>query len=88
MNARPVVRMEGNVTFGPSAAETVLEELGMEVNNDGYVVDKDTGEPVESAEGERVPIEDFGGVGKGSKIVVKDSYSSVSEYVEQKHGLR
>ena len=80
--------MKGDVTFGPSAAETVLEELGMEVNNNGYVVDEDTGEPIESAEGDKVPIEDFGGVGKGSKIVVKDNYSSVSEYVEQKHGLR
>lgn len=80
--------MKGDVTFGPSATETVLDELGMKVNDDGYVVDKEDGEPVESAEGEKVPIEEFGGIGKGSKIVVKDNFSSVSEYVEQKHGLR
>jgi len=80
--------MKGDVLFGPSAAETVLEELGMEVNDEGFVVDKETGEPIDSAEDEDVPIEEFGGVGKGSKIVVKDDFSSVSEYVEQKHGLR
>ena len=76
--------MAPDITFGPSAIETVLEQFGKTVDDEGYIVDEETGEREESNLDNEVTIEDLGGIGKGSIVFVENDFASVSEYVESK----
>ena len=76
--------MDPEITFRPSAAEKVLEKFGKEVDEEGYIVDQETQERVESNLNNEVTIDNFGGVGKGSQVFLEKDYVSVAEFVESK----
>lgn len=72
------------VTFGSSAAETVADELGLEENDEGYLVDKETGELVNPSDSsEPMTIDEFAGAGVGSRVFIKRDFNSVSAFVEE-----
>lgn len=77
--------MAPTYTFGPSAAETVAEELGLEVDEDtGLLVHKDSGKPaIPAGQDEPITLEEFGGMAAGSKVLIEDDFNSVSAYVEE-----
>ncbi|GAB7120422.1 hypothetical protein [Natrinema pallidum] len=76
--------MSPKITFGPSAAETVANELGLEVNEEGYLVDKETREPeLPSDSSEPMTLDEFAGAGVGSRVFIKKDFNSVSAYVEE-----
>lgn len=77
--------MSPTFTFGPSAAEIVANELGFEVEEEtGLLVDAETGEYViPSGKDEPITLDEFGGVGEGSRILIEDDFNSVSAYVEE-----
>lgn len=77
--------MSPTYTFGPSAAETVANELGFTVEDEtGLLVREETGEYViPSGMDDPISIDEFGGVGAGSRILVEDDFNSVSAYVEE-----
>lgn len=77
--------MTSEVTFGPSAAETILEQFGKTLDDEGYIIDEETGERVESNLGNEITIEELGGIGKGSQIFIEKDFVSVSKFVESKH---
>lgn len=75
------------MSFDETAAEWVLNCFGKEVNDRGFVVDKDTKEKVLTPDGKEIPIEDFAGVVKGddgSTLFIKDNFASIVEYVKRK----
>lgn len=75
--------MSPTITFGQSVAETVASKFGLEVGEDGYLVDGE-GEPViPSASDEPMTLEEFAGPGVGSRVFIKYDFNSVSEYVEE-----
>jgi hypothetical protein len=80
--------MSSDITFGSSASETVLEQFGKTVDEEGYIIDEETGERTTTRQGEEIKIEEFGGIGKGSEIFVKNNFNSVADFVEYKHDLK
>lgn len=68
------VTSEATVTFGPSAATTMLTELGYDINGDGVIVGS-KGNPVESPiSNEIVTLEEFAGFREdenGNRQIVK-----------------
>lgn len=71
------------VTFGSSVAESVAEELGFEVADDGTILGPD-GDPAPSVHGGAITIDDCGGFVEnqdGDIVVVGDSYVDVVEVV-------
>jgi hypothetical protein len=73
------------ITFGPSAAETVLEELGFAVDDAGIIVDE-AGAPVEPAFGDApISVNELGGFAKdesGEIVVIGDDFPSLVEYLK------
>ncbi|EMA51985.1 hypothetical protein [Halococcus thailandensis] len=76
--------MDPDITFRPSAAEKIVEKFGKTVDDEGYIVDKETQERVESNLGNEISIDNFGGVGKGSQVFLEKDYVSVAEFIESK----
>lgn len=78
-------QMAPTYTFGPSAAKTVAEELGYEIEDDtGLLVDAETGDyEIPSGREDPITIEEFGGVGKGSRVLIENDFNSISAYVEE-----
>lgn len=75
--------MSPTITFGQSAAETVANEFGLEVGEDGYLVDEEGDPIIPSGSDEPMTLEEFAGTGVGSRVFIKDDFNSVSEYVEE-----
>lgn len=76
--------MSPTITFGPSASETVANELGLEVDEEGYLVNKDTGEPeIPSDSEDPMTLEEFAGAAVGSRVFLKKDFNSVSGYFEE-----
>lgn len=75
--------MAPEITFGPSAAETVLEQFGKTLDEDDYIIDQETEERVESYyKEEEIHIDEFGGLVHGSTEFIKDDYTEIHEYVK------
>lgn len=78
--------MAPEITFGPSAAETVLEQFGKTLDDDNYIIDEETEERVTSMyKEEEIHIDEFGGVVKGSTEFIKDDYAEIHDYVKSKN---
>ena len=75
--------MSPTITFGRAAAETVASEFGLEVREDGYLVDEEGVPVIPSGSDEPMTLEEFAGTGVGSRVFIKDDFNSVSEYVEE-----
>lgn len=73
------------VTFGPSAARTVVHKFGW-VFEDGTLVDKASGEPVESFGGQQLHLGNFAGILKnedGRPVPIADDFSEICDYMKQ-----
>lgn len=75
--------MSPTITFGQSAAETVANEFGLEVGEDGYLIDGEGDPIIPSGGDEPITLEEFAGTGVGSRVFIEDNFNSVSEYVEE-----
>lgn len=75
--------MSPTITFGPSASETVANELGLEVDDEGYLINTETEErEIPSDSDEPMTLEEFGGAAAGSRIFLENDFNSVSAYFE------
>jgi len=74
--------MSPELTFDDSAVDFVLEAFDNAVDEEGYIVKKDTGERILTPDGTPLTPEDLGGIARGSEIYVEDNYVSVLEYVK------
>lgn len=83
-NTPLVVTMSPSLTFDESAAEFVLEAHGKAVDEEGYVVDAETGERVETPEGDEIEASEFAGIEKGSTLFLDSNFESLVEHVKRR----
>ncbi|CDK40677.1 hypothetical protein [Halorubrum sp. AJ67] len=61
----------------------MASEFGLDVREDGYLVDEEGDPVIPSGSDEPMTLEEFSGTGVGSRVFIKDDFNSVSEYVEE-----
>lgn len=76
--------MVPSITFDDSAAGFVLEAFGKEVDEQGYVVDAETGERVTTPEGHEVKASEFAGVERGSTLFLDKNFESLVQHVKRR----
>lgn len=85
--ARSVDGTDGpTITFGPSAAETVIQPFGWETDAEGTITDE-SGEPVDATDGEPIEITELGGIvpdESGEPTPIRDDFVSISEFVKSR----
>ena len=57
------------ITFDKSAKEFILDSFDKKVNNESYVVEKETGNKVIANDGQDLLISQFGGIKKGQRYL-------------------
>lgn len=75
--------MSTTLTFDESAAEYVLEAFGREVDEEGYVVNPETGERETTESGDEIHKEDFAGLEQGSIIFLDDDFNTLVDHVKR-----
>lgn len=78
LNTHPTI-----ITFDKRLSVEVLDAMGKKVNKEGMIVEKDTGEPVLTKNGETVMIKELAGIKKGSQVFIKNDITSLIEFVNQ-----
>jgi len=69
------------IIFEGSLREKIIKiSLGKDVNEDGDIIDKNTGQEVLNPEGTVVNIDNFGGFENGSEIFIKNDMVSLMDY--------
>ena len=72
----------GVITFDDSTKEEMLSCFGKTVDEEGYIIERDTGQRVVTREGGLVPIEEFAGIQKGSEIYLKSDLPSLIKLLD------
>lgn len=65
------------MTFDDSSREFILSLFDKRVNENGEVLEKNTGEVVKSFEGNPLTVDEFGGVKKGSELFIENNVVSL-----------
>lgn len=78
--------MSPDIVFEESRVEYLLDLFDKTEDEEGYIVDPETGQRV-TPPGDDQPIktEELGVVGRGSEIFVKDEVDSIVEFVNTQH---
>lgn len=76
--------MSTTLTFDDSATEFLLKAFGKTVDEEGYVVDIETGNRETTPDGYEIKASDFAGVEKGSKLFLDDNFSSLVDHVKRR----
>jgi hypothetical protein len=71
--------------FNERALPFILEIFGKTINDDGFIIDMNTGEPIQTPEGDFLTKEKFGGIKKGSEIFLKDDLLTIMKLAEDKY---
>lgn len=78
--------MTTTLTFDASVAEDVIREFGKEVDDNGYIVDPETGNRVETESGDPINVDHFAGVEKGSMIFLDDDFNTLVDHMKRRVG--
>ena len=71
--------------FTDKALPLILEAFGKSINENGLIIEADTKQPVLTPEGEEIESKHFGGIMKGSEIMIKDDLFSIMNLAEGKY---
>lgn len=74
--------MEKIITFDSTAKIDLLKLFKKDVNEDGYIIEKDTKKPILASDGECLSIENFAGLKKGSLVFLKSDINSIIELAD------
>ena len=80
-----MTKNEPKMLFNEQALPFILEIFGKTVNEDGFIADMNTGEPIQTPEGDFLTKGKFGGIKKGSEIFLKDDLLTVMKLVENSY---
>lgn len=69
--------MEKIITFDDGVKEEILSFFNKSVDEEGYIIEKDSGERVLASDGEDLEINQFAGIRNGSLVFVKSDISSI-----------
>jgi hypothetical protein len=68
--------------FTEAALPYILEAFGKKIDENGLIIEKASGDPVLTPEGDEVEARHFGGIKKGSEIFIKDDLYSIMQLAE------
>lgn len=69
------------ITFEESAKEIILSIFDKTIDNEGFIIEKITGQRVITPDGEEIRLEEFAGIGRKG-IFIKSDLSSLINYLE------
>lgn len=75
--------MSPTLTFDQSATEFVLESFDKEVDDEGYIIDADTGERETTPSGDPIKKEEFTGVEDGSTLFLDDDFMTLVDHIKR-----
>ena len=73
------------ILFTDNALPFLLDIFGKEIDGNGLIIEKSTGEPVLTPDGEEIYQQNFGGLKKGSEIFIKGDLYGIMNLVEGKY---
>ena len=76
--------MSTTLTFDETAAEFILESFGRSTDEEGYIINPETGERERTPEGQEIHIDDFAGVEKGSELFLDDDFTTLVNHVKRR----
>lgn len=76
--------MSATLTFDESATDFILEVFDKAVDEEGYIVDAETGERVTTPDGHEIKASEFAGIEKGSELFIDDNFVSLVEHVKRR----
>lgn len=76
--------MPPEITVTREAMKTILAEFGKEVDEDGFIVETGSREPVLNPRGEEVTLDELAAMADGSEIFIDNNFVSMMEYVESR----
>ena len=68
------------IVFDDSTVNFVLSIFDKTIDEEGYIVEKDSGDRVLTPFGDEVPVKNFAGFAPGSEIVLTKDLPSLLEY--------
>ena len=71
--------------FTDNSLPLILEAFGKSINEDGLIVDSETGDPILTPEHKEIEASEFMALRNGSEIFIKDDLFSIIKLVEDKH---
>lgn len=72
--------MSTQIVYDDSKREYILDAVNRAIDDDGYIIDSDTGERVPATDGDPIKAEEIGYVGHGSTDLVRDDITQLREY--------
>jgi hypothetical protein len=75
-------RSQPKILFNEQALPFILSIFDKSINEDGLIIDMNTGEPIQTPEGDFLTKESFGGIKRGSEIFLKDDLLAVMKLAE------
>lgn len=73
-----------NVKFERSVISQILKVFSKDTDEDGFIVEKNSGEKVLTPQGEPVKQENLGMIANGSEVFVEDNFVSKLQYVKNR----
>lgn len=71
------------ITYDSELKEDILNAFNKKVNDEGNIIEKDTGDEVISFDGEVANIDSFGGIINGSELFIKKDLPSLLKLSER-----
>jgi len=68
------------ITFDSSVKKEILAIFDKDIDKEGYIIEKPSGDRVISPDGDEVKLEDFAGISKGSEVFIKSDITSLIKY--------
>lgn len=74
------------ILFNQKAKKTILKAFNKEIDDDGYIVEKNNPEQkVLTQDEEEINIDEFCGIQRGSEIFIKSNISSLMQLADRLH---
>lgn len=71
------------MTFEPEAATHVLSAFGATTDEEGFIVDRESGDRVTTPDGESITVDELAMIEHGSNVFVDDNFASLVDHVER-----
>lgn len=72
------------ITFDESAKKEILGYVDKEIDKEGFIIEKGTGERVLTDESSEITVDEFAGIKKGSEVFIKNDLLSLMRLSKQK----
>lgn len=74
--------MEKVITFSNEAKKNILSFFDKTIDEEGYIIEKDSKQRILSSDGEPLEFDNFAGIKKGSLVFIKSDINSLIELVD------